>query len=104
MQPHDPFATAKKPCKCHERNGADPFAEPLASAMPSEQDIESALAELGSSAAPESLELELAALDEALSEADAFELEQFASPPAIAIEDVLALVERYPGLKITFSS
>lgn len=103
MDSTDPFAPVKKPCHCHDNAAGDLAPESLAGPMPTVDDVEAALAELGGSAAPESLELEFAALDDALSSIDAFAVERDSSPPAVGIEDLLALAERYPGLKVTLS-
>src|SRR5690348_6327394 len=106
MDSTDPFAPATKPCHCHDNDPVELSADPLAGPMPTVSDVEAALAELGGAAvtaAPESLELEFAALDDALSSIDAFELERASSLPAVGLEDLLALAERYPGLKVTLS-
>ena len=104
MNSNDPFAEPqKKPCKCHEHETALSGAELAAGAMPTIDDVETALAELGAAAAPESLELELAALDAALDDVESFELDSISSGPGVGMEELLALAERYPGLKITFS-
>jgi hypothetical protein len=74
--------------------------------MPTMGDVETALAALGGdggSGSADGLELELASLDDALAATETFELERVSSPPAIGMEDLLALAERYPGLKITLS-
>ncbi|HUR98942.1 MAG TPA: hypothetical protein VMZ26_12820 [Pyrinomonadaceae bacterium] len=84
-------ASSEKPCGCHDAKGAaadNPFAEFSAS--------EDAAAEL---------ELALGALGgEDFSAEDALEFAMASSAPSVGLEEIVALTQQYPGLKITFSN
>lgn len=84
--------SGSKPCGCHDANvieaGANPFAEFSAS--------EDAGAEL---------ELALGSLaGEDFSSEDALEFASAANGPTLGLEEIVALTQQYPGLKITFSN
>jgi hypothetical protein len=93
----------KQDCGCRGKMVADDTsADPFALATPSTLADAGAALNAALAALQSDTDLEFASLENLLSEDDlAFaDLEQSSS---FRVEDVLTLVEKYPGLKITFS-
>lgn len=100
MEEIDPITGEKRPCRCHEQS--DSLAAGGDDAMPTSDEVEAALAELeGAAGAEDGLSLELAALGDALEGDDVFELERLRGEPTTSLFDLIALAERYPGLRIS---
>ena len=82
-----------KPCGCHEKNvasaGDDPFAD-LAGSEDPRAELELALGAFGGE-------------DDVFSE-DALDFAVPTEELSVGIEEIVALTQQYPGLKITFSS
>src|SRR4051812_32764442 len=85
-------ADSKQPCGCHDKNvasaGDDPFAD-LYGAEDLSAELELALGGFGGE-------------DDAFSE-DALEFAVPTEQLSVGIEEIVALTQQYPGLKITFS-
>jgi hypothetical protein len=90
-------ATAKSPCKCQDQS--DAMLEDTLGTMPSDPDLEldaalDALSSTGESGV---------GLLTSMGAEDELEFADLAQDSDLQLKDLLSLVEKYPGLKITFS-
>jgi hypothetical protein len=94
-------ATAgEKPCGCHENQAAtseEATFDQLTDSSDLVAQLDSALGAALSGAESEFASLDTLSLDEELAFA------QMSEGTNLSLEDILALTEKYPGLKITFS-
>jgi hypothetical protein len=91
--------TGEKPCGCHDKAAAslaEGFDE-LSDSSDLAAQLDSALGAALSGAESEFASLDTLSLDEELAFA------QMSEGTNLSLEDILALTEKYPGLKITFS-
>ena len=92
-----------KPCGCHENKAAsndssDIFGfDQMTESSDLEAQIDSALSTIFSGAESEFASLDALSIDEELAFA------QMSEGAGLTLEDILAVTEKYPGLKITFS-
>lgn len=89
-------SAAEKPCGCHEKS-ENPFGDVEGAAAGSNDllaELELAVSGLGA---------EFADSSQQLTAEEAFEFASVAGDSGTSLEDIVALVEQYPGLKITFS-
>lgn len=85
-------ALESKPCNCQETS-ENPFAENEFSASDDlARDLERALSSLGGDNSSVQLSAE-----------EALEFASVMAPPALSFDDIVSILERNPGLKITFS-
>ena len=84
--------SGEKPCKCHEAHGEaageNPFGE-LSMSEDAGADLELALASFAGGD---------------FSSEDALDFAVASSETSVGLEEIVALTQQYPGLKITFSS
>jgi hypothetical protein len=107
MSSNDPFAIgsaagstsgAAQPCGCAEAGDLSAGADLLTS-------LDAALSaiEAGGALASEEAGVDLVALDDALAQAEMLDPFAEAGDGAAGFAEILSLLERYPGLKVTFS-
>lgn len=85
------LAASDKPCGCHDKQAAASDDSPFAEFMGADDiasELELALGALGGSE---------------LSSDEALEFAMASATPSVGLEDLVALAQQYPGLKITFS-
>lgn len=92
--------SAEKPCGCHDKAASGELADPFGQTG----DASDLVAQLDSAlgAALSGAQTDFAGLD-TLSFDEEMAFAQMSEGTNLRLEDILALTEKYPGLKITFS-